>query len=256
MLDPELQRHAIDLIAARAGPEANALLYQLMLGAPDDALLAHLVGALSSSQPLTAFDAFQFASQGSKPVRLAAAHAIGQFRGPQFEALVDAWAAVETDPEVLAALGRARDQQRSVPRWSAAQAAGPPDAGADRDDPHAWASREADMGEQWLELAYTPPLRASGLRIFEVNAPGAVTRVVGYDENGGEHVLWSGTDPTPVPGVFELSFATTSFRVAGIRVILDTDRTSGWNEIDAVELIGPDGRAWASSASASSEYGR
>ncbi len=256
MLDHDLQRHAIDLIAARAGPESNALLYQLMLGAPDDAMLAHIVGALSSSQPLTALDAFRFASQASKPVRLVAAHAVGNFRGPEFEAFVEGWAAAETDPEVLAALGRAREKQRSVPQWSAQQALGPPDAGADRDDPRAWATREADMGEQWLELGYSPPLRASGLRIFEVNAPGAITRVIGHDEQGGEHLLWSGTDPTTAPGLFELSFPATSFRVTRIRLILDTSRTSGWNEIDAVELLGPDGRVWASSASASSEYGQ
>ena len=36
---------------------------------------------------------------------------------------------------------------------------------------------------------------------------------------------------------------------------LDTTRVSGWNEIDAVELIGRDGsRQWATSAKASSSY--
>jgi hypothetical protein len=36
--------------------------------------------------------------------------------------------------------------------------------------------------------------------------------------------------------------------------VLDTSRP-GWNEIDAVELVGPDGRAWAVRAVASSNYG-
>jgi hypothetical protein len=111
------------------------------------------------------------------------------------------------------------------------------------------------MGEQWIELQYAPALRASSVRIFEVNAAGAVTAVVGLDERGGRHELWSGPDPTATPGVFEVSFPVTPFAVSRLRVVLDTNRTPGWNEIDAVELCGPDGRAWASHAVASSEYG-
>jgi hypothetical protein len=40
-----------------------------------------------------------------------------------------------------------------------------------------------------------------------------------------------------------------------IKVYLDTARVPGWNEVDAVELIGKDGsRQWAKRASASSTY--
>ena len=39
-----------------------------------------------------------------------------------------------------------------------------------------------------------------------------------------------------------------------LRVELDTNRSNGWNEIDAVELVGPDGRQWAAHARASSSY--
>jgi hypothetical protein len=41
-----------------------------------------------------------------------------------------------------------------------------------------------------------------------------------------------------------------------VTVYLDTTRVTGWNEIDAVELVSRDGsRQWAKSASASSYYG-
>jgi len=43
---------------------------------------------------------------------------------------------------------------------------------------------------------------------------------------------------------------------SNVRVVLDTHRVNGWNEIDSVELVGPDGRAWATSATASSIYGQ
>ena len=55
--------------------------------------------------------------------------------------------------------------------------------------------------------------------------------------------------------MFELAFSPTSFRVARLKVVLDTDKP-GWNEIDAVEIVGPDGRAWATHGIASSNYGQ
>lgn len=129
-----------------------------------------------------------------------------------------------------------------------------PDAIPDQDHPNAWASLVPDGGRQWLELRY-PPRRAAALRIHEVCVAGAAAEVVLIDESGGEHVVWSGVDPTARPGVFEVAFATTVYRVAAVRLVLDTDRASGWSEIDAVELVGPDGNAWATGASASSWFG-
>jgi hypothetical protein len=55
--------------------------------------------------------------------------------------------------------------------------------------------------------------------------------------------------------VFELRFAPTAWRVKAVRLVLDTDKRPGWCEIDAVELFGPDGSAWAHDATASSSYG-
>ncbi len=41
-----------------------------------------------------------------------------------------------------------------------------------------------------------------------------------------------------------------------VRVTLDTARHTGWHEIDAVELVGPDGSAFATDATASSTWGQ
>ncbi len=99
-------------------------------------------------------------------------------------------------------------------------------------------------------------MRAHTLRIYEVNSAGAVVRVTAKDEQGGAHLLWSGVDPTPAPGVFEMSFGLTSYRIDSVKITLDTTLHPSWNEIDAVELIGPEGRAWVHSASASSSFGQ
>ena len=51
-----------------------------------------------------------------------------------------------------------------------------------------------------------------------------------------------------------LTWPTTAMPVRSLRLVLDTDRTPGWNEIDAVELLGPAGGQWATRATASSTF--
>ena len=56
------------------------------------------------------------------------------------------------------------------------------------------------------------------------------------------------------PEWLDVSFDATTVPVRSVRVILDTFKVAGWNEIDAVELVGPTRRAWAEAAHASSFY--
>ena len=59
-------------------------------------------------------------------------------------------------------------------------------------------------------------------------------------------------NPAPADQMFAVPPGITA---QSIRVYLDTAKVPGWNEIDAVELIGRDGtRQWAKSATASSTY--
>jgi hypothetical protein len=138
--------------------------------------------------------------------------------------------------------------------WSPNQATGEPDAVLTADDSRSWAPLLAKMGEQWLELSFTPPRFAHGVRIFEGNMGGALIKVIGYDILGAETELWSGTDPSTAPGECDLRFPLTGTMISRVRLVLNTDLTSGWDEIDAVQLAGPGGRSWATAASASSYY--
>ena len=73
--------------------------------------------------------------------------------------------------------------------------------------------------------------------------------------NGQETVLWEGVEPASQAPV-NMSFSVPAGVPANqIKVYLDRRRVPGWNEIDAVELVGRDGsRQWATSAMASSSY--
>lgn len=137
--------------------------------------------------------------------------------------------------------------------WSASQATGSPDVKQPGDSPRAWASAAADAGHEWLEVVFPESVVVAQVRIRENDAPGAVVRVVASDD---DVVIWEGKDPTREPLTDLVVEPSSKVFTNRVRIELDTRKVPGWNEIDAVELVGTDGkRQWAASATASSTYG-
>jgi len=247
-----VQERTLAVIRRFAGEQANAALFRLFLRAPSDEWRQLLVRMLDGSELVAALDLLRAASQQQQPVRLSAAEKVGEFPEGDFQVFVAEWLRVETDPQVIEVLRGAQKQQKEIPGWHALKACGPPDADPKNDDPNAWASTSGDMGVQWLELTFPNTVRATGVRIFEVNSPGAVAEVKARGPGGEWTTLWSGSaNGNGAPLLIE--WPQTAFNVKTIRIVLDTDRTPGWNEIDAVELLGGGGQ-WAKYATASSSY--
>lgn len=128
--------------------------------------------------------------------------------------------------------------------YSATQATGAPNVGIHGDNARAWASKAADAGEEWLEVTFAEPVRAEGVRVIQSFNPGAIIRIQLADEAGPFTTVWTGPDATVYPqgaiGVLSVTFPATAQPVARVKVVLDTKAVSGWNEIDAVELIAAD----------------
>jgi hypothetical protein len=122
--------------------------------------------------------------------------------------------------------------------WSAMQATGKPDTLAAGDARTAWASFEADGGEEWLELGYENAVIPGRVRVHETYNPGAVVKIEARDEKGEWRILWQGRDPIREGmGWLEVD-VTAAFATRAIRLTLDSANVPGWNEIDAVELVG------------------
>jgi ankyrin repeat protein len=140
-------------------------------------------------------------------------------------------------------------------KWGPEQATGEPDTHEAGDRTTAWAPRERNDGIEWLKLDYDRAVDIAEVRIRETFNPGAVVKVTALADAGEEQLLWAGQDPTTdAPAEFSIP-SDGNVRGDAVMVYLDTSRRSGWNEIDAVELVGADGsRQWATSASASSTY--
>ena len=147
-------------------------------------------------------------------------------------------------------------QKSRAPGWNVLQAIGPPDTMSDGDQPTAWAPAQPDGGEEWLVAEFAQPVEVAQVVVRETCGPGCITKITSVTDAGVEVVLWQGEPPknaSPSNTVFAVLAGTTTAR---IKVHLDTKRVPGWNEIDAVQLVGRDGsRQWARNASASSSYG-
>ena len=142
------------------------------------------------------------------------------------------------------------------PAWGAGQAVGEPDTMTAGDQRTAWAPATSDGGSEWLQLGYENAVEIAQVRVRETCGAGCIAKVAAILEGGREVVIWQGRHDAS-DGIVDAPFsAPPGLMASGVKVYLDTARVPGWNEIDAVELIGRDGsRQWASTSSASSSYG-
>ncbi len=101
----------------------------------------------------------------------------------------------------------------------------------------AWASRETDFGDEWIEVRFPTPTSALSVVWVETFNPGAVVRVDDVTNPAAPTVLWEGASGQ-VPSmsvVAEVALPTPRI-IGAVRLVLDTRRVAGWNEIDAIGL--------------------
>lgn len=152
---------------------------------------------------------------------------------------------------------KANAQTEPKREWGPEQATGAPNTMEAGDLPTAWASLEPDSGAEWLEVSFEKPVEIDEVRIRETFNPGAVCKIAAISNDKKEIVLWEGEgNPMKAPADMVVR-PVLGIKSDQIKIYFDTKRVRGWNEIDAVELVGSDGsRQWATSATASSFFGQ
>jgi len=131
------------------------------------------------------------------------------------------------------------DAQGQAP-WSANQATGLPNVDKYGDDGKAWTSKTPDAGIEWLDVKYPKAVHATEVRVRESCGSGAVIKIELFDEGGLAHTVWAGNDPTTGLNYLLAKFPKTSFKADRVKITLATNVIPGWNEIDAVQLVGTD----------------
>ncbi len=161
--------------------------------------------------------------------------------------------------DLLAENARKAEAERraSMRSWGTEQATGAPDTMTAGDHTTAWAPANADGGVEWLEAEFENAADLAKIVVRQTSNPGCITKVTAITEGGGEVPVWSGVDPSKGQALADTPFAVPpGINAKRVKVYLDTSKVAGWEEIDALQIVGLDGRAqWAKSVNASSTYG-
>ncbi|HQM55164.1 MAG TPA: hypothetical protein PLX29_06740 [Anaerolineaceae bacterium] len=125
--------------------------------------------------------------------------------------------------------------------WSAKQAVGEPDVEDCQDDIFAWASSSSNTVE-WIELTYETPVIPFEVTVVQSYNPSQVVDITVIAEDGTEFSVYEGSPETTqyCPAYLTVSIETTAeIYVNKVRITIDQSELGlGWNEIDAVELVG------------------
>lgn len=138
------------------------------------------------------------------------------------------------------ATGAAASSEWGSESWTAQQATGAPNTEECGDYGSAWASSGADT-EEWIELTYDTPVYVTEINIYQTYNPDQVVKVELIGSTAGYHEVYRGV-PEAVdecPYVLSIPVDGADYLAAGLRITIDQSVLGlGWNEIDAVELIG------------------
>lgn len=131
----------------------------------------------------------------------------------------------------------------SDPEWSAQQATGRPDTFRCGDLQTAWASAAPDSVD-WLELQYETAVYVTAVNVHQSFNPNQVAQVQLIAPDGEALTIYE-RPPVPVdqpcPFTLSVEIEKTERRYAAVRLSVDQSSLGlGWNEIDAVELVGVD----------------
>lgn len=123
--------------------------------------------------------------------------------------------------------------------WSAKQATGQPNVNVYEDNSSAWAPKEKNKGEEYLELTFANPVYAYGVRVKESFGSGAITKIELKDAKGEYQNVWEGVDTTRGLNYLQVQFDKTDYKTNVVKITLDTTKSpDDWTEIDAVQLVG------------------
>ena len=150
--------------------------------------------------------------------------------------------AIKNDPDgqwaIQAKASSSYQDAEGEAAWSANQATGAPNVERYADDGKAWTSKSPDGGIEWLDLTFPKAVFATEVRIRESCGSGAVIKVEVFDDKGTPHTVWAGNDPTKELNYFPVKFDKTTYKTDRVKVTLATNVVPGWNEVDAVQLVG------------------
>ena len=106
------------------------------------------------------------------------------------------------------------------------------------ESPCAWAPRQADgTADEWIQVGFAKPIQAQQIVVAENINPGAVIRIIAFDEKGAEHLVYQApgiqerTDP-----LLRVFPKESDFLCHQLKVIINGFALKGINQIDAIGI--------------------
>jgi len=171
---------------------------------------------------------------------------------PTFEAMLASLEisepAAAAEPIRQWAMEAEASSQYGDPNWSAVQATGAPDTPECGDEITAWASWGSSSVE-WINLYYETPVYPTEINIVQTYNPDQVSQVDLIDMEGVFITVY--TQETEqvddlCPYTLSILVDQSDVLAQGVRITIDQSVLDlGWNEIDAVEIVGIPGEGTA-----------
>jgi hypothetical protein len=111
-------------------------------------------------------------------------------------------------------------------------------------DGNDWTNNNQDVGMDWLETGYANAVNAVAVRVVCMNkhAIESINKIELIDESGVAHMVWSGLsevkqDTRGRRSWFVRTFEATPYKVKSVKLTFANNVSSGYKEVDAVQLI-------------------
>lgn len=130
--------------------------------------------------------------------------------------------------------------QYGSPSWAASQATRAPNTKSCGDNSTAWASK-SDLSIDTLTVGFRVAVVPKLVKVYQTYNPGQVTKVQVVDVKGIATDVYAAA-PAAAPGcpyVLKVPITGVTAKVKTVRITVDQSVLRiGWNEIDAVQLVG------------------
>ncbi|MBC8332503.1 MAG: hypothetical protein H8E28_11025 [Anaerolineae bacterium] len=139
------------------------------------------------------------------------------------------------------AIGANASSSYADPEWGSEQVVGAPNTARCGDFQTAWSSSGSDSRE-WLEVEFETPLYVTAVNIVQSFNPNQISKVELLDAFGRMEIIYESAPfqvTQPCPYTLAIPIPRTAQRYTIVRITIDQAILGlGWNQIDAVELVG------------------
>ncbi len=110
--------------------------------------------------------------------------------------------------------------------------------------PCAWSPSTPDNPQgEWIQVGFSEPMIIKQVAVAENFNPGAITQIFLYDESGREYpAIYQNMNVINMTGgrMFSITMQETTYKVAAVKIMMNTQKVAGINQIDAIAISNSD----------------